>query len=101
MPRGKALERKPIKRRPSKPRENEFSAAVKAQARRRAGGVCEFPHCHGPIDQHHHIQRRSQGGPGTLENCLCLCLTHHIYIHAHSTESYERGWLRHAPIRGS
>lgn len=79
------------------PLSNEFSAEVKREASWRAGFTCEFPDCQRVITRHHHIWRRGQGGPGTLENCMCLCTAHHDYIHANPAESFEHGWLRHPP----
>lgn len=79
----------------------EFLPHVKAEAALRHHGHCAFPGCNRTIRTYHHIRRRSQGGKGTLENCLPLCDDHHRYIHANVEESFERGWLRHAPpLRG-
>lgn len=71
----------------------EFSAKVKHEKRRRTAGRCEFPDCRRQGSQYHHRLMRSQGGLGTLDNCMLLCDEHHGYVHAHPTEAYEHGWL--------
>ena len=50
-------------------------------------GECEFP-----LDVHH-LKRRSQGGTHELSNLLCLCRTHHRYVHAHPAVAYRLGLL--------
>lgn len=87
------LARSPIKPK-RKVLDNEFTAAVKAEAWRRAGGHCEFPDCSRTTwIVYHHRWQRGKGGPGTLGNCMVLCTPHHEHVHSHGTESYERGWL--------
>jgi len=97
----KPMKRKRMKRsRPDPERGVEFSDDTKAQARVRAGNRCEghcTKGCATRIAVFHHRQRRTQGGKGTLENCLALCRNCHDHIHDHPTESYLRGWL----IRGT
>lgn len=74
--------------------EQEFSPAVKAEAWRRAGGHCRFPGCRRTTwIVYHHIWRRGQGGPGTVENCAPLCVPHHEHVHANITEARELGLL--------
>lgn len=76
---------------------NEFSPAVKKEARFRSGGRCEIhlqPSCGGRAVLFHHVLRRGQGGKGTLDNCLHLCNWCHAYVHANPAISYENGWLR-------
>lgn len=50
--------------------------SVKQKVYERSGGCCEV--C-GSINglQHHHIVKRSQGGPDTVENIILLCWNHH------------------------
>lgn len=43
-----------------------------------------------PVHAHHRLPK-SQGGKDTPENCLVLCLTCHVYVHDHPTESYATG----------
>ena len=49
-------------------------AKLKPALLARAGGRCENPWCRRrrPLDPHH-IQKRSAGGPDTLENLVALC----------------------------
>lgn len=49
--------------------------------------------CFGPIDPHH-VLRRSQGGPDTVENLISVCRAHHDWIHTHPARSYSFGLLR-------
>jgi hypothetical protein len=49
--------------------------------------------CWGPIDPHH-VLRRSQGGPDTVENLISVCRAHHDWIHQHPARSYDLGLLR-------
>lgn len=49
--------------------------------------------CFGPIDPHH-VLRRSQGGPDTVENLIAVCRSHHDWIHQHPAKSYALGFLR-------
>lgn len=96
-----SLRRTRMKRkRPDPNRGVEFPDEVKAQARVRAGNRCEghcVKGCTVRIQTFHHRLRRTQGGPGTLDNCLALCRVCHSHIHDHPAESYLRGWL----IRGT
>lgn len=103
------LKRKtPIKRAPFKrtvqrePRDRpaqrdgvKFSEKVKRKARLRAGNRCEVggPNCTGEIEQYHHRRMRSQGGLGTLSNCLCVCATDHTLIHQKPDWAYRHGLL--------
>ena len=91
------LARSPIKRKGKKGKayDNDFTDEVKSQVRHRASGYCEIPGCMSTIVVFHHIRRRTQGGDGSVGNCLGLCPAHHDYIHANPAESYDRGWLRH------
>jgi 5-methylcytosine-specific restriction endonuclease McrA len=95
------LKRTRMKRsRPDPERGVEFSDDVRAQARVRGGNRCEgrcTKSCTVRIQTFHHRLRRTQGGKGTLENCLALCRACHDHIHAHPSESFIRGWL----IRGT
>lgn len=93
----KQLARKPIKRKPWKPDENDFSDEVKAEVRRRSGDRCEMPGCKvSPIQHFHHRKLKKQGGPGTVHNCMGLCAAHHQWVHANPKVSYEHGWLLHS-----
>ena len=50
--------------------------SVKQEIHERSGGRCEIcGSIHGL--QHHHIVKRSQGGPDTAENIILLCWEHH------------------------
>lgn len=49
--------------------------------------------CGRPSVHTHHRKLRSQGGDNSEVNLIRLCLSHHSYIHANPTESYENGWL--------
>lgn len=97
----KPMKRARIKqRRPSPERGVEFSDDVRRLVRRRAGGKCEAhctKNCTEQIRHFHHRLMRSQGGKGTIDNCLGVCLPCHGHIHANPIESYLRGWL----IRGT
>ena len=97
----KPMKRKRMKRsRPDPERGVEFSDEVKGHVRRRSGGRCEAhctKACHGTIQHFHHRLMRSQGGKGTIDNCLGVCRACHDFVHAHPVESYLRGWL----IRGT
>jgi hypothetical protein len=78
-------------------KKNDFTPKVKAQGRDRADDHCEFPGCNRFITTYHHRLRRAQGGMGTLDNLLCLCIPHHELIHANvDGGSYVQGWLLHA-----
>lgn len=59
----------------------------------RAAGVAPGQ-CAGRIDPHH-VLRRSQGGPDTVENLISLCRLHHSWVHEHPAESYAFGFLKH------
>jgi hypothetical protein len=97
----KPMKRSAIKQhRPSPDRGVEFSDDVRRLVRRRAGGKCEAhctKNCTSAIRHFHHRLLRSQGGKGTLDNCLGVCAWCHSWIHDHPLESYMRGWL----IRGT
>lgn len=80
--------------------DKEFLPSVKYEAARRAHFTCKFPGCERAIQCYHHILMRSQGGKGSVDNCMPLCHRHHQHIHSNPEESYEQGWLRHAPSRG-
>lgn len=76
--------------------DRDFPPAVREAVRVRADWRCEV--CkRSPIDHFHHRLTRSQGGMGTLENCLAVCLLCHAHIHDQPAHSYEQGWL----IRGA
>lgn len=79
----------------------EFSTATKAKIYERADGVCEAMLqviCHGTQElQYHHRQNRSQGGMGTAENGLLVCLWCHSWIGQHPRKSYDLGLL----VKGS
>lgn len=49
--------------------------------------------CFGPIDPHH-VLRRSQGGPDTVENLIAVCRAHHDWIHGHPARAYSLNLLR-------
>lgn len=72
--------------------ENDWSAATRAEVRRRSSGVCEWPGCNWMADQMHHRKLRGFGDHRAV-NCLHLCRAHHAWIHAHPFEAYLHGWL--------
>lgn len=53
--------------------------------------------CTGRAAHRHHRRMRSQGGGNEPSNLLAVCPSCHDYIHAHPSESYERGWLLRRP----
>lgn len=75
---------------------------VRLAVRRRSGGFCEAltPRCRGLADHGpHHRRMRSQGGSHDPENLLDVCDPCHRYIHHHTAESYEAGWLLRTEAR--
>jgi hypothetical protein len=93
MKRGGPLKRSPMKRK-TPGSKSDFPQSVRDELRRRTGGRCQFPNCAREWSHAHHILPRRQGGMGTLDNALGLCLDHHAYVHANPAESYENDWLR-------
>lgn len=71
-----------------------YEAVLARDAGCKAAGVAPGQ-CQGRIDPHH-ILRRSQGGPDTMENLVSLCRAHHSWVHDHPGESYELGFLKHS-----
>jgi 5-methylcytosine-specific restriction endonuclease McrA len=69
----------------------EFSKAVKREALKRSGGLCEaegelygtkFRRCNAPLSygvEFDHILACSNGGDNSLENCLAICPACHKY----------------------
>ena len=49
--------------------------------------------CVGPLDPHH-IRRRGQGGPDSLDNLVSLCRAHHDWTHQNPASAREIGLLR-------
>jgi len=43
--------------------------------------MCQFPGCHLPFGQGHHLRHWAQGGPTTLSNLALLCRRHHRAVH--------------------
>jgi hypothetical protein len=78
---------------------NEFPKPVRRAALLRAQGTCEAvglvyglapgSRCHAPLTKgvefDHYPIRASDGGPGTLENCVAVCLT----CHRHKTTTFD------------
>lgn len=91
LKRVRARESKPSPRRDGV----NFTEKVKEKARYRAGFQCEVggPSCNHRIEQFHHRRMRSQGGVGTLVNCLCVCSPCHTLIHQKTDWSYRHGLL--------
>jgi hypothetical protein len=89
----------PLKRTAFKPKRKtskfEFTPEAKAEMRARSHGACEAGTilCHGKATLFHHIKRRSQRGKGVASNGMHLCHWCHVWIHDHTGDSYERGWL--------
>lgn len=84
-------------RTPPKPSRSgiNFTEKIKAKARLRAGDRCEVgaPGCSGQINQYHHRRMRSQGGVGSLVNCLACCSSCHTRIHQRVEWAYRHGLL--------
>jgi len=70
---------------------NGFGKDVKEAVRERQYDVCAM--CTAPMFAFHHRRMRSQGGPGSVENCLGLCLDHHILVHNRVNWAYRHGLL--------
>lgn len=49
--------------------------------------------CEAPLDVHH-VRPRSQGGTHDLSNLVCLCRSHHRWVHAHPAVAYRLGLLQ-------
>lgn len=49
--------------------------------------------CFGRLDPHH-VLRKSQGGPDTLDNLVLLCRAHHDHVHRNPAWSKSVGLLR-------
>lgn len=92
-----AIKRTPMVHAAKQGSKTDFPAKVKEAVRRRSGGWCEFPRCTRAAVAFHHRLMRSQGGPGTAENCMHLCTSCHTFVHAHPAQSYEEGWLLRRP----
>src|SRR6185369_10280956 len=41
-------------------------------------GYCQAPGCSRAADHGHHVERRSHGGPDTMENETAVCAAHHL-----------------------
>lgn len=54
-------------------------------------GVCSCEATHW-----HHRKLRSQGGGDEASSTLAVCHLCHDYLHKHTGEAYEKGWLVHA-----
>ena len=86
-------------KRKSSARYRDFSPYTRQEIIRRSASMCEMPGCSHRGEVFHHRLRRSQGGMGTVDNGLHLCNLHHLFVHANAAESFEQGWLLHAPPR--
>ena len=78
---------------------HEFPKSVRRAALLRAQGTCEAigkvyglpqgTRCHAPLSKgvqfDHYPIRAADGGPGTLENCVAVCLT----CHRHKTRTFD------------
>lgn len=58
-------------------------------------GVCDGYGCHG-----HHVIRRSQGGPQTVDNCRWVCRPCHAYLHNNVMWAMSMGLLKSATASG-
>jgi hypothetical protein len=88
------MRRTPSIRRPSNA--GKIPQSVRDAVTARSGGYCEVAvdaNCRRFGGHCHHRLPRAAGGPHTVENLLDTCPNCHAWIHAHSTKSYERGWL--------
>jgi hypothetical protein len=78
-------------------------------ARERDGNRCQFPttrtkvlpwlKCGSPAVEVHHRRLRSQQGKDEINNLICLCNQHHVYVHRHVAESRKLGLLIHTGDR--
>lgn len=60
----------------------------------RSGGRCECGRdCQSQGAHAHHVIRRSQGGPDTLDNLRWLSLSCHFWTHTHIAEARRLGLL--------
>ena len=66
--------------------------AIKAALWQRAEGHCEVPWCKEAAQDPHHVIKRSQGGPDTLDNLVALCRRHHDATDLPQTPRHP--WLR-------
>jgi hypothetical protein len=73
----------------------EFDDDTRRLAERRAGHRCEVGlfGCGHNVGQYHHRRMKSQGGTGTLANCVACCLRCHAAIHANPDWAYRHGLL--------
>jgi len=95
-PSAKPLARSPIRRQSSRARARSRTwAAVCRAVFAACGGRCQVgaPGCTGKAGQGHHRQPRAQGGRDVPGNCLPVCLSCHVWLHCHPSESYARGFL--------
>lgn len=108
--RGKPIGRTEWKRKPPKVKptrakntKGEFPEEVKAQARRRSGNRCEARSsvCTGRAERFHHRKLKGMGGRSVdnrLVNCLHVCDSCHLYMHAHSVLARLMGWIVHSTL---
>jgi hypothetical protein len=80
-------------------RRAEFSKPVRREALRRSNGRCEAvgvvyglktsERCNAPLSRgvefDHYPIRAADGGPGTIENCVAVCLV----CHRHKTRTFD------------
>ena len=59
----------------------------------RGGAFVSEVACQGRLDPHH-IFRRGQGGPDTLENLITLCRAHHDWVHQNPLAAQGHGLLK-------
>lgn len=67
------------RRTPKRANKGKFSKAVRKAIIERDNGLCV--RCGRPYEDIHHIQFRSQGGEGTIDNGACVCRSCHEWAH--------------------
>ena len=74
-------------------RKVDMQLRTAGRTRCEACDVHHLPECNGRFEHKHHVRRKSQGGPDTIENCLPVSSAHHDWIHAHVKEAKALGFL--------
>ena len=102
MKRGEPMKRRtPLRRsrfspRPSHGQQAHYDAMneLRPQLVKRSAGACKCGrNCMAMGAHAHHVIRRSQGGPDSLENLRWLSLACHFWVHTHVQEARDLGLL--------
>lgn len=96
------MNRTPMKKRKTK-RLSEFDRefeAMRPLVKARSHGRCEAKtsDCTGNAYPIHHMRGRGFPGDNDESRLLHCCSSCHRYIHAHATESYDKGWMIHRGV---